>query len=61
MAKKTEVYKCENCSLTVEVLHGADCNPECCGKEMEHLKENSVDAAKEKHVPVLDPNQAKIE
>jgi superoxide reductase len=54
MAKKKEVYKCETCSLIIEVLHGADGIPECCGDVMEHLRENSVDAAKEKHVPVLE-------
>ena len=54
MAKQKEVYKCEDCSLIIEVLHGDECSPECCGKKMKFLIENSTDAAKEKHVPVLE-------
>lgn len=26
----------------------------CCGEPMEHMAENTVDAAKEKHVPVIE-------
>lgn len=54
MAKKNEVYTCSDCGLIVEVLQGCDCAPECCGKPMKLLKENTTDAAKEKHVPVVE-------
>jgi superoxide reductase len=54
MAKKLEVYKCELCGNIVEVLHGGDGELVCCGQPMKHLVENTVDAAKEKHVPVIE-------
>lgn len=53
MAKKMEVYRCELCGNIVEVLHGAGGELVCCGQAMTLLVENSVDAAKEKHVPVI--------
>jgi len=52
MAAKLEVYKCEKCGNIVEVLHGGAGALVCCGVEMVLLKENTTDAAVEKHVPV---------
>ena len=54
MAEKLEVYKCEACGNIVEVLFGAKGELTCCDKPMVLLKENTVDAAKEKHVPVVE-------
>ena len=52
-----QMYKCE-CGAVMEVAVpcgcGDKCEPTCCGKPMQLLKENSVDAAKEKHVPVIE-------
>jgi superoxide reductase len=54
MAKRLEVYKCEVCGNIVEVLHGGDGDLVCCGQKMKLMAENTVDAAKEKHVPVIE-------
>lgn len=54
MAEKLEVYKCEVCGNIVEVVHGGAGELVCCGEPMKVLKENTVDAAKEKHVPVIE-------
>jgi superoxide reductase len=54
MAERLEVYKCELCGNIVEVLHGGAGELVCCGQAMTNLKENTVDAAKEKHVPVIE-------
>lgn len=54
MAEKLEVYKCNMCLNVVEVLHGGAGELVCCGQPMVLMKENSVDAAKEKHVPVME-------
>lgn len=54
MAQKLEIYKCEACGNIVEVLHGAGGELTCCGQSMKLYQENSVDAAKEKHVPVIE-------
>ena len=54
MAERLEVYKCEACGNIVEVLHGGEGELVCCGEPMVQLVENTVDAAKEKHVPVIE-------
>jgi superoxide reductase len=54
MAKKLEIYKCEVCGNIVEVVHGGVGELVCCGAPMSLVTENTVDAAKEKHVPVVE-------
>jgi superoxide reductase len=54
MAAKLEVYKCEACGNMVEVVHGGDGELVCCDEPMVLLTENTTDAAKEKHVPVIE-------
>ena len=54
MAKRYEVYKCELCGNIVEVLFGSDGTLVCCDQPMKLMNENTVDAAKEKHVPVIE-------
>jgi superoxide reductase len=54
MAQRYEVYKCEACGNIVEVLHGGGGELVCCGEAMKLMAENTVDAAKEKHVPVIE-------
>ena len=54
MPKSLEVYKCELCGNIVEVIHAGDGELVCCGEPMGLLAENTVDAAKEKHVPVIE-------
>ena len=53
MTSRFEVYKCEVCGNIVEVLHEGKGELVCCGQPMKLYKENTVDAAKEKHVPVI--------
>ena len=57
MAAKLEVYKCEACGNIVEVLHGGAGTLVCCGEDMVLLKENTTDAAQEKHVPVMEKTE----
>ena len=54
MAAKLEVYKCEVCGNIVEVIHGGAGELVCCGQPMVKLTENTTDAAREKHVPVVE-------
>ncbi len=54
MPKSLEVYKCALCGNIVEVVHAGDGELVCCGEPMTLLTENTVDAAKEKHVPVIE-------
>ncbi|MCK4839175.1 MAG: desulfoferrodoxin [Desulfobulbaceae bacterium] len=54
MAKRMEVYKCELCGNIVEGLHDGAGGLVCCGQNMTIFAANTVDAAKEKHVPVIE-------
>ena len=49
-----QIYKCEMCGNIVEVMHGGKGELVCCGKPMKLFKEGAVDAALEKHVPVIE-------
>jgi superoxide reductase len=49
-----EVYRCEVCGHVIEVLHPGTGTLTCCNQAMKPLKENTTDAAKEKHVPVVE-------
>lgn len=49
-----EVYKCSVCGNMVETVHVGGGELVCCGKPMVLQKENTVDAAQEKHVPVIE-------
>ena len=57
MAKRLEVYKCKLCGNIVEVLTGGDGALVCCGQDMVLMAENTVDAAQEKHIPVLEKTE----
>jgi len=54
MAETLGIYKCKICGNVVEVLHAGGGDLSCCGAPMEQLVENTVDAAKEKHIPVVE-------
>ena len=57
MAKFQKIYKCERCGNIVEVLHEGPGALVCCGVEMVLLEANSVDAANEKHVPIIEKTE----
>ena len=54
MPNLNEVYKCELCGNIVEMLHGGPGALTCCNQKMVLMSENTVDAAVEKHVPVIE-------
>lgn len=54
MTERLHVYKCELCGNIVEMLHAGEGELVCCGQPMKLFVENTVDAAKEKHVPVVE-------
>ena len=60
MTERNQVWKCNVCGNIIEVLHkGADALV-CCEKPMVFMKENSVDADKEKHVPVIEDRRVSV-
>ena len=54
MTTKNEVYKCAVCGNSVEVLHGSGGTLTCCNEPMKNLAENTVEASREKHIPVIE-------
>jgi superoxide reductase len=54
MTKNLQIYKCAVCGNIVEMLHEGDGELVCCGEPMKLFVENTVDAAKEKHIPVVE-------
>lgn len=47
-------FKCESCDNVFTVLKDGNVPPFCCGEKMTLLEPNTVDAATEKHVPVVE-------
>ncbi|MFO7838581.1 MAG: desulfoferrodoxin [Desulfosalsimonadaceae bacterium] len=60
MTQRREIYKCELCGNIVEIMHAGDGQLVCCEQPMNLLTENTVDAAKEKHVPVIEKTGAGV-
>lgn len=54
MTEKLQIYKCEVCGNMVEMIHTGAGELVCCGQAMKLFEENTVDAAVEKHVPVVE-------
>lgn len=52
MKQSLKVFKCNVCGNMVEMLVDNAGQLVCCGQPMKNMVENTVDAAKEKHVPV---------
>jgi superoxide reductase len=55
-----EFYKCDTCGKMVEVVKDGGGTLVCCDKPMEKLIPNTVDAALEKHVPVIEYNDGGV-
>ena len=58
--ERLQIYKCEICGNIVEMLHEGAGELICCGQAMKQFVENTVDAAQEKHVPVIEKSGGKI-
>lgn len=65
MKKEFVIKKCFKCGAMIKVIEDCECEEcgiFCCNEKMTVLKPNSVDAAKEKHVPTyeLEEEQLKV-
>lgn len=49
-------FVCEHCGNIVTFLHSTGVPVMCCGQKMTELVPGTVDAAAEKHVPVVEAN-----
>ncbi len=53
MSREQKFYICRICGNLVGMIHDSDVEIICCGQPMDELVPNTVDAAKEKHLPVI--------
>lgn len=60
MTELNQIYKCNICRIIVDVVHSGAGELVCCGQPMQLLEENTVDAAKEKHVPVIEKTKDSV-
>ena len=47
----SKFYKCPMCGNIIGKIHDSGVPVVCCGKPMEHLEANTVEASFEKHIP----------
>lgn len=54
MTKRLQIYKCEICGHIIEIIHEGAGQLVCCNQPMRLYEENTVEASKEKHIPVVE-------
>lgn len=59
---ETRFYICEKCGNTVGMIHSSGVPLMCCGQKMAKLEAGTVEASKEKHIPVatVEGNTVKV-
>lgn len=60
MTNQNQIYKCEVCGNTVEVLHTGVGELVCCGQPMQLQEEKTQDEGQEKHVPMIEELPANV-
>lgn len=50
--KEAKFYVCETCGNLVGMINESGVNMMCCGKKMTQIVPGTVEASKEKHIPV---------
>ena len=58
--KETKFYICEHCGNIIGVIHDAGVPMMCCGKKMTKLEAGTVEASREKHIPVASVEGDKV-
>ena len=58
----TKFYICEKCGNIVQKINDSGVSVVCCGQKMTYLDPGTVEASREKHIPVvsLDGNTVKV-
>lgn len=60
MKEKIKYYKCPICGNIIEIVDGDVKRVKCCGKDLELLTANTIDASLEKHVPIYEVDNNEI-
>lgn len=53
-------YLCEKCGNEVEMVYSSGVTPVCCGAKMTELVAGTVEASREKHIPVYEVQEGKV-
>lgn len=53
-------YECKTCGNVMVLFEDSGVIPVCCGSTMVEIKPQSLDGAKEKHVPVVEKNANEV-
>ncbi len=56
----TKFYKCNRCGNIVEMVNASGVPMMCCGQKMEEIIPGTVEASKEKHIPVYEVKDNKV-
>ena len=57
MTQLLEINLCKHCGNMVSVKRAGEGTLVCCGEDMQKMEEDVTDAAKEKHVPVIEKTE----
>ena len=60
MKNNVKFYVCEHCGNVVEKVEDHGVPVMCCGKKMTHIVPGTVEASKEKHIPVVIVENGKV-
>ena len=55
--KDTKFYICEKCGNTVGMIHASGVPMVCCGQKMTAIEAGTVEASREKHIPVVEVSE----
>ena len=58
--KDTRFYICEKCGNTVGMIHASGVPLVCCGQKMTAIEAGTVEASREKHIPVVEVDEGKV-
>ena len=61
MSNDLLIYSCSACGNIAIVIEDSGVPVNCCGMDMDQLEANSVDAAAEKHVPVISHDRSIVD
>ncbi len=54
-------YLCEKCGNEIEMIYSSGVTPVCCGAKMTELIAGTVEASREKHIPVYSVDKNVVE
>ena len=60
MSREQKFFVCNHCGNLIGMIHNAGVPVVCCGEKMQELVPGTVDAALEKHVPVVEKDGNKV-